>query len=363
MYQLMEFTEHVLVRQNLSFVFSYSEEETKEFIKILGPITQILGIQLIRYEIESKIEIEYYTKKFKPTSNNDQQTESFWQISEWSNSSCLSDPCSQEFRSVKCLSHKCNPDTKPAEKRSCKISSSVVCSEQIGNIMRVDSRNRNEPILTSISFSVDNRSTPAPPSYEYVIKHPVITQSENQPPSYESLYDRMRNAHRTIRNTVRNGTIDHSSGTQKLSKILISILFFGFLIIMPILQIAIGIAYRNDCPANISIPLWLIVEGIFALLLVISILFFKYFDCSLMTSVLGVFLISWLIRGSIWIYGSKSVISFDSEDDRYYCNPVCFNVAFWSITSIWFLIGFFICTLIVAVVCSKKTNVNSQNNV
>lgn len=83
---------------------------------------------------------------------------------------------------------------------------------KLNSRMRVDSRNRNEPILTSISFSVDNRSTPAPPSYEYVIKHPVITQSENQPPSYESLYDRMRNAHRTIRNTVRNGTIDHSSG-------------------------------------------------------------------------------------------------------------------------------------------------------
>lgn len=88
--------------------------------------------------------------------------------------------------------------------------------------MNGDSRNRTEPILTSISFSVDNRSL-APPSYDYVIKHPDIVQSENQPPSYESLYDRVRNAHRTLRNTVRNNPMNQSDGktNNMLKKIIL----------------------------------------------------------------------------------------------------------------------------------------------
>lgn len=83
--------------------------------------------------------------------------------------------------------------------------------------MQRDTRNHNEPILTSILISRDNRSSSslAPPTYDYVIKHPDIVQSENQPPSYESLYERMRNAHHTIRNTVRNSTINQSSGNVK----------------------------------------------------------------------------------------------------------------------------------------------------
>lgn len=131
---------------------------------------------------------------------------------------------------------------------------------------------------------------------------------------------------------------------------------------MPILQIVIGIKHLNDCPFNISIPLWLIIEGIFVIFLVISIAFFKYFDCSLMTTVLAVFLISWLIRGSIWIYGSKKEISFNPANDKYYCNPICYNVAFWSITSIWSLIAFFICGIVTAVIYSKKPSSGSQNN-
>lgn len=74
---------------------------------------------------------------------------------------------------------------------------------------------RNEPILTSISFSVDNRNnsqTPAPPSYDYVIKHPNLNENnEIQPPSYDSIYNRVRNAHRTIRQTIRNNGASNPS--------------------------------------------------------------------------------------------------------------------------------------------------------
>lgn len=134
-----------------------------------------------------------------------------------------------------------------------------------------------------------------------------------------------------------------------------SIFTFGFLVFLPILQIAVGVTYRNDCPANISIPLWLIIQGIFMIFLVVSIVFFKYYDCSLMTSVIVVFLISWLIRGSIWVYRSNGDISFDPQQNIY-CNRICYNVAFWSVTSIWTLVGFFILGIVLALFCSKNSN-------
>jgi hypothetical protein len=66
---------------------------------------------------------------------------------------------------------------------------------------------------------------------------------------------------------------------------------------MPISKIAIGITYKEECNINSSIPLWLIIDGIFIILLGISLVSFKHLDCTLMTSVVSLFLIAWLIRG------------------------------------------------------------------
>ena len=131
-------------------------------------------------------------------------------------------------------------------------------------------------------------------------------------------------------------------------------MFFIFFIIAPIVKIIVGINYRDECPINLSIPLWLIIDGIFFILLVISIAFFKYFDCSLMTSVLGVFLVSWLVRGSVWVYGVRNNVSFNSLNTTYYCNSLCYQLAFWNITITWGLIASMVLTLICAIACSKN---------
>ena len=68
---------------------------------------------------------------------------------------------------------------------------------------------------------------------------------------------------------------------------------------MPISKIAVGVSYKEDCSINSSIPLWLIIDGIFIILLGISLVSFKHFDCTLMTSVVSLFLIAWLIRGKL----------------------------------------------------------------
>ncbi|RNA24029.1 hypothetical protein BpHYR1_004358 [Brachionus plicatilis] len=197
--------------------------------------------------------------------------------------------------------------------------------------MNENSRSRSEPILTNISLSVDNQFI-APPSYDFVIKHTYIVQSENQPPSYESLYERIQNAHRTLGDTVQNNSLSHYDGTKKLSSILGPIFIFGFFLFLPILQIAVGTKYKNECPANNSIPFWLIIQGIFIIFLDISIVFFKYYDCSMIPNCgILMFLVSWLIRGSIWVYGYRGDFSFDPQENSY-CNRNCFSVAFWSIT-------------------------------
>lgn len=74
-------------------------------------------------------------------------------------------------------------------------------------------------------------------------------------------------------------------------------LFLAYFVLLPLLEVIIGLNSVSDCPFNSSIPYWLIINGVFTILLALSIFLFKYFDCSLMASVICLFLFSWLIRG------------------------------------------------------------------
>ncbi|CAF0925537.1 unnamed protein product [Brachionus calyciflorus] len=348
------------------YEYSYLKLDTEEIFTINGPTTKILGIELREFSSNSNLKVEYYTKKSTlettTTKAGKFEKSSIWKISEWSNETCAQDPCSMETREVTCADTNCIQDTKPLDRRPCKKPQSIM-----SNTRREPVASRNEPVLTSVSFSVDSNrnttSTPGPPSYDYVIKHPNMNQAnEIQPPSYDSLYNRVRNAHRTIRNTVRNGHGTGSTSSHKLANVIGGFVIFIFFIIVPILKIIVGITYRDECPINLSIPLWLIIDGIFFILLVISIIFFKYFDCSLLTSVLVVFLVSWLVRGSVWVYGSRKNVKFNPLMTEYYCNPILYDLAFWTITVTWSLVASMIVSFILAVACTKTQNTEENDN-
>jgi hypothetical protein len=141
----------------------------------------------------------------------------------------------------------------------------------------------------------------------------------------------------------------------------IFVIFVG----LPLLNIVVGLTYKEDCPINRSIPLWLIVDGIFVILLGLSIFLFKYYDCSLMSSILALFLFSWLIRGSTWVYKIKDkvVTSNDSSDSLLYCNYYCYLLAFWTITISWGSISVFVIMILLSIFFSNdnRSNIISRN--
>ncbi|KRT79225.1 hypothetical protein AMK59_8779, partial [Oryctes borbonicus] len=95
-----------------------------------------------------------------------------------------------------------------------------------------------------------------PPSYEEAIN------PNAPPPSYDSLFGRVREARRTSK-----GVFDF------FKNILIILLgavgctvILGVTIIIPICMIVMGLIYLHDCPQGEYIPVYLLVGGIFGIL-------------------------------------------------------------------------------------------------
>jgi hypothetical protein len=139
------------------------------------------------------------------------------------------------------------------------------------------------------------------------------------------------------------------------------VLVFVIFLVLPLVNISVGTIYKDECQVNASIPLWLIIDGTFVIMLGLSLFLFKYYDCSLLTSVIGLFLFSWLIRGSIWVYKAKAHVVFDQASSVFYCNTVCYLLAFWNITTSWLIIGFFVLTLVTSA-CHNECNKAVDDN-
>jgi len=45
-----------------------------------------------------------------------------------------------------------------------------------------------------------------------------------------------------------------------------------------------------------------------------------------------------LLKGNIWVYQIHNDVNFDDNQNPFYCDKVCYNFAFWSITCTWIVI-------------------------
>lgn len=104
--------------------------------------------------------------------------------------------------------------------------------------------------IPGIVPAYQGRTSGPPPSYDVVI-NPYAP-----PPSYQSLFGQVREARKTS-----NGLIDL---LRQLFLILIGTLgctiIFGFLLIIPVAMMLVGVIYFNDCKAE-NIPSFLLVGG------------------------------------------------------------------------------------------------------
>nr|XP_061810859.1 transmembrane protein 272-like [Nerophis lumbriciformis] len=126
------------------------------------------------------------------------------------------------------------------------------------------------------------------------------------------------------------------------------------LCIIPIAQIAMGAVHLSDCPLQDYIPIYLIVVGIFLILLVL----FIGLPCARepkdgspnslyrlsigWTSLLVVFLICWFVAGNVWIYSIYKPNYIKNITDARHCDKELYLFAFWTTTLVYIMIGVFV---------------------
>ncbi|XP_049923586.1 transmembrane protein 272-like [Epinephelus moara] len=142
------------------------------------------------------------------------------------------------------------------------------------------------------------------------------------------------------------------------------------LCVMPIAQIAVGAVHLDDCPRQHYIPIYLIVAGVFGLVLaVLSCLpCAKKADdgtsnpltsiCATWNSLIGIFVFCWFIAGNVWIYSiyqpnyNKNTTNVDP-----YCDRGLYLFAFWTTTLIYILLGLFLvggcCVMVCFCLCGR----------
>uniref|UniRef100_A0A3Q4HZG5 Si:dkey-19b23.12 n=1 Tax=Neolamprologus brichardi TaxID=32507 RepID=A0A3Q4HZG5_NEOBR len=122
-----------------------------------------------------------------------------------------------------------------------------------------------------------------------------------------------------------------------------------------------GTIYLHECPRQHYIPIYLIVVGVFGLILsLLSCLPCARESeegtsnplstiCTTWNSLTSIFLFCWFIAGNVWIYSIyQPNYTKNATDVGTYCNKTLYLFAFWTTTLVYILIGlFFVCGFLV----------------
>lgn len=191
-----------------------------------------------------------------------------------------------------------------------------------------------------------------PPTYEEAIA---------PPPSYQSLFGEIKD--------VRRQSDNFAEFLVKVCILLASTIGFaivlGFLLAIPISMIVIGAKYKDDCPKEDKIPIYLIVAGAVLIVRNLSSMCSRASERNdddeteedeknpvhkCCDSILDLFIFCWFITGNYWIYHIYEP-SYSSKDGNGYCNETLYLFAFWITTSTYILAGFLCCCLCCVGIC------------
>ncbi|KAG1957270.1 transmembrane protein 272-like [Pimephales promelas] len=140
-----------------------------------------------------------------------------------------------------------------------------------------------------------------------------------------------------------------------------------FVTVLPIAQVSIGAIHLHDCPKQPYIPIYLLVSGVFALVLgLLSCLPCTQEPedgtqtplsslCTAWNSLVSLFLFCWFIAGNVWIYSIYDISAGD-------CNKTLYLFAFWTTTLVYILLGIVFlggcCMLFCLCLCGRSGNVD-----
>ncbi|XP_028331046.1 uncharacterized protein LOC114480824 [Gouania willdenowi] len=145
---------------------------------------------------------------------------------------------------------------------------------------------------------------------------------------------------------------------------------------IPIAQIAIGSLYLGDCPRNQHIPIYLIVVGVFGLLLnALSCLPCTRESkeanpsplsrvCRVWNTLTSFFLFCWFITGNVWIYSIyQPEYNRNTTDISLYCNKTLYLFAFWITTLIYILLALAMVGACCVVICKFLLGIADPDDV
>ncbi|XP_056431152.1 transmembrane protein 272-like [Gadus chalcogrammus] len=132
---------------------------------------------------------------------------------------------------------------------------------------------------------------------------------------------------------------------------------------LPVAQIVIGSLYLHQCPRQRLIPVYLVVVGVFGLMLsLLSCLPCSQQAedgsstalgrvCATWNSLTSLFLFCWFIAGNVWIYSIyQPNYNHTTTAVEPYCHKTLYLFAFWTTTLLYILLGLFLlggcCTLL-----------------
>ncbi|XP_059153139.1 transmembrane protein 272-like isoform X2 [Physella acuta] len=173
------------------------------------------------------------------------------------------------------------------------------------------------------------------------------------PPSYESLYGRVKAAKR-----------DSSNVLTFLKAFLIIILstigftiILGILMAVPIAMIVIGALYKDDCPLERMIPIYLIVAGSFGCVKNLFNLVQRFCKSkeemeeerkkvNPLEQLVNCFLFAWFIVGCVYIYRNYDEVSYDPLKTDHYCDKTLYLFAFWVTTAVYIIMAMSCCCVV-----------------
>ncbi|KFB37570.1 AGAP011344-PA-like protein [Anopheles sinensis] len=202
---------------------------------------------------------------------------------------------------------------------------------------------RNSPRYTPAVASSSRRGEP--PTYEEAV------DIETPPPSYDSLFGRVREAHKSSK-----GVFDFVTNVVILVLgTLGCTIILGITIVIPVCMIVLGTLYLYDCPQGEYIPVYLLVGGAFGVLkqlLHLSTRVRSREEQELerlrqtpTQTLINCFMLGWFIIGSFWVYQIYEP-NYDPALGKY-CNKSLYLFTFWLITSVYMTLG-----VVIVVLCS-----------
>lgn len=211
-----------------------------------------------------------------------------------------------------------------------------------------------------------------PPAYE-VRQSNNLQPHDEAPPSYDSLYGRLKHAKQDSDGNVDFGKKAYGICCKSICPLICIFVFWA----IAIANIAMGAVFLDDCRAERMIPIYLIVQGVF---FSVKSIFGIVLHCknkdkeeheekdgaskclTVLERLIDTFLFIWFIAGCIFIYRTHGEYQSTDSSLANYCNNSFYLYAFWIVTLNYIIVGLVIvlccavCCCICCAVCKSAAN-------